>query len=59
MPQIEAERNKSFSLHAISKPRFSDKQINIDVKVQDKKAGLPKAPQKIVVGRSGKIGYKK
>ena len=58
MPQTKPENNSSFSLHKISKPRFSDKQITIEVKGTQNKAGLPKSPQKIVVGRNGKIGYK-
>ena len=59
MPQVKPENSNSFSLHEISKPRFSDKRITLEVRVQQSKAGLPKATQKIVVGRNGKIGYKK
>lgn len=49
----------SFSLNETTKPRFNANQIQIDVSKRIVDAGIPKPTHKLVVGRSGKIGYAK
>lgn len=59
MPNNMPEKKVSFSLHEVAKPRFSERQISINVSAHRSGSGLPKAQKKITVGRSGKIGYSK
>ena len=49
----------SFSLNETTKPRFNASQIRIDTSKRIVDAGLPKPTHKLIVGRSGKIGYAK
>ena len=59
------ERNKTskvviaFSLNKTSKPKFNASQIRIGTSKQKGVPGIPKPTRKLVVGRSGKIGYEK
>lgn len=49
----------SFSLNETTKPRFTAGQIRIDTSKRIVDTGLPKPLRKLIVGRSGKIGYSK
>lgn len=49
----------SFSLNEAAKPRFNMNQIRVDTSKRIVNAGLPKPTRKLIVGRSGKIGYAK
>lgn len=49
----------SFSVSETARPRFDAHKIRIDESKQTQSAGMPKPMRKLVVGRSGKIGFSK
>ncbi len=49
----------SFSLNNTTKPRIAIHQVRIDGTERNTHISFPKPKHKLVVGRSGKIGYSK
>ena len=49
----------SFSVSETARPRFDAHKIRVDNSKQSGKTGMPKPMRKLIVGRSGKIGFSK
>lgn len=59
MANIIKSSGNSFSLHETSKPKFQSGQIKITESIPHSALTKDKRTPKLVVGRSGKIGYSK
>jgi len=59
MAKNNNKSTSAFSLHETAKPKFNSSQIRIDSASPRTNAGLPKSPQKLMVGEGGKIGFSK
>lgn len=58
-PTTSYEKTKSFSLHETIKPKIQDSQIRLNERRKVIVTGIPKPDHKLVVRRSGKIGFSK